>query len=385
MYHALWLPVLGLVLAMAITLPAINTVIPMTTIFEQPEVLGVANVQQTVSDPAFLPHKIAQFAMTLPETSHTQLLMRLVSLAFGLAALWLVYVLLSKWHTRRIAALSALTMAASSWFLHTARWAEPDVLYLSVLPVLILASVWLREKRYDKLWPLSLCMLALVVYVPGAWLFVGIFFALNLVKINETFKNLSNGFRALSVFTFTILIGPLIYYLIQSPSRFLNWLGWPEVAPTLGSLWQNLYSIPKELFISGPGDALRWLGGTPILDVATIVLMIVGIYAYWVGPHPMRLRALAGLILISVAFISLGGAVSLSLLIPIVYIFVANGIAFLLQQWFTVFPRNPLARTLGLVAIAAVIASVCSYQLVRYYVAYPSAPATYQAVQKNSD
>ncbi len=373
----------GVLAVLAITLPALNTLPPMTTIVEQPEVLGVSNFDQTISDPAFLPERAVQFVLTLLDT-HTQLLLRLVSLAFGLAALGLMYLLLSQWHTRRIAALGTLLLATSSWFLHVARWAEPEVMYLAVLPALLLASAWLRSKQYDKLWPLSLLVLAIVLYVPGAWLFVVLFFILNFSQLRLTLRNLPIFYSLVSFLGFLLLLVPLAYSLTKHSARLTHWLGWPEGGVSLSAAWQNLSAIPKQLFLTGPNEPLRWLVGTPILDVATVVLAILGIYAYAVGLHPLRWRALAGLAGLAVSFIGLDGPVGLSLLLPLAYIFAANGLAYLLQQWFTVFPHNPVARTLGLVAILTVVGAACIYQIGRYYVAYPSAPATYQAIRENS-
>jgi hypothetical protein len=63
---------------------------------------------------------------------------------------------------------------------------------------------------------------------------------------------------------------------------------------------------------------------------------------------------------------------------PIIYLVVAAGIAHLLNQWFSVFPRNPIARTIGWSLIGIVLVLVCSFHLVHYFVGWPQASATHE-------
>ncbi len=84
-----------------------------------------------------------------------------------------------------------------------------------------------------------------------------------------------------------------------------------------------------------------------------------------------------------VILIGLGQVATLGLLIPVLYIVMANGIAYMLQSWFTVFPRNPVARTLGVVLLTIVVVVSCSYQLQRYFIAWPAAEATKPALISN--
>jgi uncharacterized membrane protein YoaK (UPF0700 family) len=75
----------------------------------------------------------------------------------------------------------------------------------------------------------------------------------------------------------------------------------------------------------------------------------------------------------------LGGSLSLALLLPIIYFVAANGIAAMLVSWFTVFPRNPVARSIGLILITAAVLITCVFHVKRYFVAWPNASETTQA------
>ena len=82
--------------------------------------------------------------------------------------------------------------------------------------------------------------------------------------------------------------------------------------------------------------------------------------------------------MVGTLLIALGGAVSLSLLIPFIYILVAAGIGFMLDQWYKVFPRNAIAQGVGMGLIVLAVAASCWYGLRHYFVAWPNAPATQQ-------
>lgn len=378
------LPIILLVLlAGAVMLPKLGSLVPSTTPREQPSSLHITQFESLVEDPFFLPERVLQAGLVF--THHEKgTYLRLVSVALGGISLLLLYWLLSRWHTRRVAILSVIMLATSSWFLHQSRWAEPNVLYLSAIPALLIGVILLKKKRYDRLWPLTVFVFALLLYLPGLWALIALFAAFNFVKIRKTFQYLSTPYRLVTAVAFLVTITPLIYSFWRRPWLVSSWLGLPEGGLSIYSVFRNLYEIPKQLFVTGPDNNLLWLVGTPILDAATIALAVIGLYSYSKGLHPVRFRALIGLSSVSIALISLGGLVNLSLLIPLVYIFAANGIALLLQQWFTVFPRNPFARSIGIVIVVAIVAAACSYQLLRYYVAWPNAEATYNAFQKQS-
>jgi hypothetical protein len=64
------------------------------------------------------------------------------------------------------------------------------------------------------------------------------------------------------------------------------------------------------------------------------------------------------------------------LLIPLLYVFVATGIAYLLKEWLKVFPRNPVARNFGIGLLVIAIVTSVVYNVRAYYVAWPHAATT---------
>jgi hypothetical protein len=115
----------------------------------------------------------------------------------------------------------------------------------------------------------------------------------------------------------------------------------------------------------------NWLGNVAILDVISMAMFVLGIYVFLKHIHLRRVKLFAFIFGVGIALVSLGGEVSLSLLVPFVYMLVAVGFGYLLDQWLKVFPRNPIAHGFGLFLVCLAIVVACSYHLRHYFVAWP--------------
>ena len=73
-----------------------------------------------------------------------------------------------------------------------------------------------------------------------------------------------------------------------------------------------------------------------------------------------------------------------AILIPFIYIFAATGVVTLLTQWYQIFPKNPVARAVGIVPMVLVLLVVMSYHLNRYFIAWPNTPETQIAFSENA-
>jgi hypothetical protein len=343
---------------------------------EQPESLGITSGQIFFENILFLPQRLAQylqFKLYQPEIFD----FRLVSAAIGLFACIALFMLINKWHTRRLAFATVLLFASSSLFLHMSRLSLPDAGYLLAVPLLLLIGTWLRRVGDIKKLPLGTLFITLLLYLPGLWLFILIGVLSLRKRLRAAWKLNSTLFKSLTLGIFVVFSAPLAYSLFANPDQAILWLGLPELSTiSLTALGGNFLGIFEALFLSGIDNGVFWLAGSAVLDVFTIAMVVLGIYAYHIGFHPLRKRAIYTFALISLVLAGLGGMAGLGLVLPIVYILAANGIAFLLQQWFTVFPKNPVARSIGIVLISVVIVLTCAYHVKRYFVAWPRTPAT---------
>ena len=176
-----------------------------------------------------------------------------------------------------------------------------------------------------------------------------------------------------------IIVGgliPLIWASVNTPSILLLASGLPEHIPSFRSIFDNFIRIPENIFLRGPDDPVRWLGRLPLLDVFSTAMFVLGIYSIRYSLKQHKIQIIIGSSIFFALLITTGGALTVTVLMPAIYILIAGGLAFLLQQWFTVFPRNPLAQTLATSMISISVLLVCFYHINHYFVAWPQTPTT---------
>jgi hypothetical protein len=262
--------------------------------------------------------------------------------------------------------------ATGAWTLHVSRLASFDVLYLCALPTLLLMNVAL-QRRPNKAYAVygNILLWGLLLYIPGmVWLLI----------INAYFqrKAILNGWRHFKRWwqhLLYLLAGaiwlPLLVQNLRQSGALRLWLGLPaDLAPPL-TLLKHFVAVFVHLFIRGPQYPTLWLGKAPILDIFTLSMCLIGLYFYIKHWRASRSRLLGSFLLVGAILVALGGPVSLSLLVPLLYIVTATGITYLIQEWLQVFPVNPLARGLGIGLVALALVLACTYNLRAYFIAWP--------------
>jgi hypothetical protein len=339
---------------------------------------GTASLKAIAENPLFLPHKLGEYfvfklGVNLPIT------VRAVSAIIGFFCVWGFYLLMKRWHTRRLAMLGTLMFLCSSWFLATARSATPTILYVfNVLSVIFIGALVHQKKASKSSLLLAAVCSGILIYSPGmiwlliigiVWQFKGI---VSLLKQNPVWLWLSASI------IFGILLLPAAYATYKDPHFLLDLLAIPKQFMPLTML-KSLVVVPKELFVLGPKDSW-WLAQLPIMDLFTGALFAIGIYQYYLRLRLTRTFFLLWISVVLLVLIAVLGIPTVTML-PIVYIVIASGLALLIQQWFTVFPLNPIAKNLGFGFVAVAVLCSCWFQLNRYIVAWPHNSATKQAYQ----
>ncbi|HSX46012.1 MAG TPA: hypothetical protein VLG27_03360 [Candidatus Saccharimonadia bacterium] len=323
--------------------------------------------------PIYLPLKLVRSVFFFVFPAHGQTITRLPNVVFGVLSVVAFTALIWLWHSRRTAILTGLLFATGAWTLHASRLASFDVMYLWAMPTLLLINA-LLYRHYERAdaWYGSLLVMGLMLYIPGmVWLLLLNAFFLR-VKLWEGWK--SHGLwwqRSLSVLAVLIWLPLLIVDLLRH-GQLVQWLGLPVHLAGPAQLLKHLVAVPVHLLVRGPQYPDIWLGKSPVLDIFTLVACLIGIYFYASHLKAGRSQLLAAFAVAGWLLVALAGPVGLSLLVPLLYVAAATGIAYLLHEWLKVFPRNPLARGLGIGLICVVVAAACVYNLRDYFVAFPN-------------
>ena len=342
-----------------------------------------ASWHHILDNPLFAPLTVVQWLFLTVFSHHTPAMTRLPSLLFAILTLAAFSYVLKRWYGIRTALLGSILFGFSSWFLHASRLGTIDILYVWAMPtVLALQLAWQRYNNRFLFQIIALIGVAALLYIPGLlWpLIAGLL--LQPQQLRTVWQGLQTWWRrALMILLFVILMAPLVYGLAKTPSLVQAWLGLPHSFTSATEVAKRLVESVSFFVIRGPQLPALWLDTLPILDIFAIFMAVLGVLFYVKHFTLPRTRLLGGLFVIGALFFALGGPVMLSILVPLVYLVVIAGVGYLLHDWLRVFPRNPLARSIGFGLVGIAIALSCAYNVRSYFVAWPHNPTTEQTFQ----
>lgn len=330
-----------------------------------------------LASPLFLPFKILESFSFYFYGQENILAARLPSVLLGVTAITAFGLVLRAWHNSRIAILGCILFATSAWTLHVSRYVGFESSYLAVLPILLLSQVALR--RFKRIWVTYAVILvwSLLLFTPGMLFFVAVAAIWQRRELVEAWQKSSQWWQKAVLIALSISSLPLlIWSFVKDNSLIINWLGAPNSFDSFQQLGHRLAAVPLHLFVHGPGIPDLWLGRLPLLDIFTLSMTIIGIVFYAGKWRNSRSQLLAAYAVIGTILIGLGGPVTLSLLVPILYLFAAAGMGWLLHDWLKHFPNNPIARGVAIGVVSVAVAISCAYNTYSYYVAWPHNAAT---------
>ncbi len=303
-------------------------------------------------------------------SQHSYLLTRVAATLFGLATLVAFCWLLQHWYGRRVALFGTILFGCSAWFLHTARFGGPDVLMFLVI-MLVAAGVWLKKSSNPLALLICFGLGAALLYVPGMVWILLLAVIWQWRTIDRIMKN-HLWMVSLGGLILVAAVAPLGWFIYKNPEMWRTLIGLPQSGFDVSEILSNLYQIPMAFFFRyADAEPTTWLSNLAILDIFSIAMLFLGGYVFIRHARLQRVALVTVTILVGIVLISLGGAVSLSLIVPFVYLIIAAGIGFLFTRWFEVFPRNPIAHILALVLVSLALITACSYQLRHYFIAWP--------------
>ncbi len=334
---------------------------------------------QISENPLFLPHKIASFAVH--QINSSVRFVRAISIVFFGICTVALYRILKRWHSDKIALYSSMMFATNAIVLAVARLASPDVLLFS-WAIVISLLLWIQHGASHRIAPFSLALIGTaLVYIPGAPYFFILLLILFSNKIKDTFFTMKRSSFYISLGLGITVTAPLIISFILDPELIKSWLLLPENI-VLSEIPKRIFEVPSAFIYKTPAYPLLNVGRLPIFDVASGGLFLIGLYAY---QRYIKLERTKIMILTSLLGLILGALgqtlIAILILIPFCYSVIGAGISYVLDEWYGVFPKNPFAKSFGLVLVTLVIMMSVYYQLTRFLVVWVNAPetrATYQ-------
>ena len=339
-----------------------------------------SSLRAIIDNPFYAPFKIVEY-VALQFSNNSIFILRSVTALFGIACIFMFYRLSSYWYSPLLAWLGTAMFATSALYLHHARLAVSSIL----APLLLLSLLWavwnVRKKNATTVSIFILVTFMIVsLYIPGFIWFGLLILALQRRHLKEFLADIKLPSVLIGIVIFTILLFPLLRFFILNPNTLLEWAAIPTHL-SLKNMAQNIINVPLSLAVRSNMNPVFNLGRLPYLDLFTIMMTILGTYAFVIRLQLVRTKILILSSIICLALVATE-AISIVIFLPVVYLLATGGIMFLLQQWYSVFPKNPIARVLGLTLLVLVINVSIFYNLNRYFVAWANNPATADSFQE---
>lgn len=310
---------------------------------------------------------------------HSVLVGRYVAAAFGILGVVVFFLVARPWYGFRVALLGTILFATSAGFLHAARLSTANILQMGVL-IFVGAMLWYRQSdgRRTALNYLLIVLLALLWYIPGMIWFELLGLILLRNDLLPRLRRVPYIYKVAGVLLFLAILVPLGRAIFYTHAVALQAAGLPDNLATLRHVPHQLLAAVLSIGIHSNGNPELWVGHLPLLNIIEIILGLAGAYYYLVRERSIRSIFLLGSVVLSLVLISLGGAVGYTSLVPLLYLLIASGVEHLLGRWLAVFPRNPIARSTGVVLICIMLFFSVLYQVRSYFVAWPHAAVTRQ-------
>ena len=331
--------------------------------------------QEPLSNPINLPYYLLVKLFTV--FTSDLLAQRLASALLGIAMVGLLTYVLRQWFNNRIAIVGALLLATSSWYLALSRTGAPFVVAAFWLSLFFAIGTWRTYTRRPLLTDALIAVaLALSLYTPYyVWLAVVGLIVLTLRRKKQLFV-LPRKHQWILPGLFTLFIAPLLIAIVREPHIARELAGLQTLPASFMEFVRQIGQNIAHIFFRGFSDPALSLGRLPLLDIFSAVMVALGILYFERQRDLRRSQILFGAVLV------LGVAVSitsfavgkLSIFFPIIMIFAVAGIVELLNRWLKSFPRNPIARTVGVCVIVVAIGFTSQYHLQRYFVAWSGNP-----------
>lgn len=324
-------------------------------------------------DPLNAPLTVIQWLLLTVFSHHGQTIARLPSVGFGVLTLVAFVYVLRRWYGLRTAVFGTVLFGFSSWFLHSSRLGTTDVLYLWAVPTLLALHIaWQRHAAKPVVSYLIMALLTVMLYIPGLLWPILISLLLQTQSLIMVWQQLRRWWlRGGLVIMFVVLLVPLGLAFWHTPELLRTWLGLPANFLPTTDIMKRLGNSLSFFVYHGPQLPELWLDKLPLLDIFSMVMAAAGAIFYARHILLPRTRLLLSLFIIGAAFFALNGPVAFSILVPLVYLVIAAGVGYLLHEWLRVFPRNPLARSIGFGLLGTVIVLSCAYNFRAYFVAWP--------------
>lgn len=353
----------------------IRGLMPGANVYEAASVERLAQFGAPWSQPVNYPYYAAAKVIDFVASPLTAL--RLTSVLLGLAIIVFFSYTMRQWFNNRVAVAATLLFVTSSWFIAMSRLGAPYIAGAFWISVFAALGTWrtytTKPLITDGLIAVSL---GLSLYTPYlAVLAITGIIIMAARRRKQLFLIPRRHQWALPMIVIVLAV-PLIVGVVRDIAMLRQLLGISELPRTAYLYAKQVGQNLSQLFFRGFMDPAVNLGRLPLLDIFSVVMAAIGVLYYERKLNLRRSQVLFGTTLVLGLSLSLTAfsLPKLAILMPLVMFLVVGGIVELLDRWLDGFPRNPIARSVGVCVMVIAIGFTSFYHLQRYYVAWANNP-----------
>jgi len=282
----------------------------------------------------------------------TALSIKLPSIVLGLFTAFGVLLLVKVWFRRNIAIIVAAIATTTTQFLFMAQDGTPAIMFTFVAVWLLVACTYMtRTKIFSTFWKVAACVLtATALYIPlGIYIVLALFITASFhPHIRYMIRRIARIRLIIAILLGLVALVPVAEAIILNQKVALLLLGIPSSI----NLQDNIITLSKDLFgffLASDSYLLR-----PLYSVGAVILMAVGTYRFMTVKYTARGYTVFFLALFLIPLIIINPAHVTDFYVLAVLL-MAMGVNTLVASWYTLFPRNPYARTVGMVPISVFV------------------------------
>jgi 4-amino-4-deoxy-L-arabinose transferase-like glycosyltransferase len=299
--------------------------------------------------------------------------LRIMSAIFGALTILLTYIFIAKWFSKKIAIFTAFLFSISAFHITLSRLVLPDVMMPMIL--LLLFVILTEAYRTKNIWLFgaSGVLVALGLYTSPAFLIVPLLFVTTGIYFFYKNKKFFSSYRQeiiIAAIAFFAAVIPYAVSFYHNPVAYLTFFGFNR------SIWQiilNISQVPYMFIIGTPVNYFVNLGAEPLLDPFISITAISGVVIAVMSASRRKYFFLLSWIGLFVLYASLKRGVQIPDLVgilPVIYVFSALALDYVIEKWFATFPLNKRAQLLAIAIISIFFALSAVYNFDRYFVGY---------------
>lgn len=301
----------------------------------------------------------------------SEISIKLPSVLLGVMAAIGMFLLIRAWARSNVAVIAVLIGTTTPAFIFASQDGTPIIFAIASSIWLLLSATYVSRRHKPRLlWKiLAFTFFVLTLYTP-----LGVYLCLAMLStmifhphIRYVVRRLNPNHIAVSLVVALVLLSPLLYSIVTQPRLGLDLLGIPQSWP---DWWGQAQLMLGTLFSfsNSTNGVLR-----PVIGAGVGILMLVGVYRLFRTRYTARsyVTWIWLLLLIPLTYFN---PEHLLIMLPIMVIMVAMGMATLIIEWYRLFPLNPYARVFGLFPLALIVTGIVLSSFSRYTMSYTSAP-----------